>query len=169
MPVVRFVDLPGNARVWTFAATDTLDDAQQRRVLEGTDQFLETWAAHGSPLTCAREWRDGRFLAVGVDGRTENASGCSIDGLFRVFKALQSEGINLLPSASVFWRDRAGVVCSGSRAELAARAKRGEVDGDTPVFDTTVTSADDWRHRFERPAGESWHAGLIGVAVSSSS
>ena len=47
---------------------------------DGVDAFLDQWNAHGSALTCAREWRDDRFLAIGVDQSTAGASGCSASG-----------------------------------------------------------------------------------------
>jgi hypothetical protein len=37
----------------------------------------------------------------------------------------------------------------------------GDVDGETPVFDTTVTTMGEFRARFERPARASWHAELL--------
>jgi hypothetical protein len=37
----------------------------------------------------------------------------------------------------------------------------GDVTADTPVFDTSVILAEDWRARFERRAGEAWTAELI--------
>ncbi|MDF2776045.1 MAG: hypothetical protein K0S86_5546, partial [Geminicoccaceae bacterium] len=40
-------------------------------------------------------------------------------------------------------------------------ARTGELSPDTPVFDTALTTAAEWRERFERPARESWHAELL--------
>jgi hypothetical protein len=48
-----------------------------------------------------------------------------------------------------------------TRAEFEAMARRGDVNGETLVFDTTVTSVRDFRARFEQPARESWHAQLL--------
>ena len=36
-----------------------------------------------------------------------------------------------------------------------------EPDASTTVFDTTVTTAGEYRAHFERTAGESWHAQLL--------
>ena len=30
------------------------------------DAYLLQWKAHGHPLTCARDWREERFLVIGV-------------------------------------------------------------------------------------------------------
>ena len=83
MPIVPFDTLPDSARIWVFASDRELSGASADTLLAAVDEFLAGWRAHGVPLSAAREWRDDRFLAVGVDVTAENASGCSIDGLFQ--------------------------------------------------------------------------------------
>ena len=165
MPLVPFASLPDDARLWVFAAAAPLDDGAEHRLLDAVDRFLDGWAAHGHPLRAAREWRDGRFLAVGVDQSTAGASGCSIDGLYRALRALEPQlGTTLLGGGRVFWRDAQGAVRGAERGDFADLAAR-EPGGDaTPVFDTTVATAGDWRTRFERPLRDSWHAQLLGAA-----
>lgn len=167
MPAVPFDSLPGDARLWVFAAADPLTPEGEAALLDAADAFLAGWAAHGAPLRAARDWRDGRFLAVAVDQRTAGASGCSIDGLFRSFRTLEPTlGTSLVAAGRVYWRDAAGRVAGGDRAALRAAAGAGAVGADTPVFDTTVTTAADWRARFERPLAESWHARVAGVPAA---
>lgn len=162
MPRTSFRALPDDARVWVFAADRPLAPAAADRLLAEVDAFLDRWAAHGQPLTCAREWMEDRFLAIGVDQRDAHASGCSVDGLFRVFKALEPQlGATLLGGGRVLYRDAAGAVQSVTRAEFGARAARGEISGDTRVFDPTVGTAGAWRERFETTAASSWHASLL--------
>jgi hypothetical protein len=163
MPAVPFDTLPDDARLWVFAAAEPLGAEEARRLLDEVDRFLDTWAAHGEPLSAAREWRDDRFLAIAVDQRTAGASGCSIDGLFRRLQALEPAlGTTLLGGASrVYWRAADGRVEASPRAEAKAHATRGAWGADSPVFDVGVTTAGDWRRRFERPARESWHAALL--------
>ncbi len=158
MPIVPFEALPDTARVWIFASEQQLDGAAADTVLAAVDRFLADWRAHGVPLRSARDWRDGRFLAVGVDVTAENASGCSIDGLFRTLQQLSREvGSQLVGGGRMFYRTQAGIEMS-SREEFAQRVKRGEVGRETPVFDTSITDASDWRTRFEAPAGRGWAA-----------
>ena len=167
MPTVPFDALPDDARVWVFAAADPVEGPAADALLARVDEFLSRWAAHGVPLRCARDWRDARFLAVGVDQSVEGASGCSIDGMFRTLQALEPMlGTTLLGGGRVYWRDASGRVQTADRETFAARAMPDGVDagarGVVPVFDTTVTTARDWRARFERPLRESWHAQLVG-------
>lgn len=165
MPIVAVHQLPDDARVWVFGAKEPLSPDAERTLLSAADAFLAEWRAHGAPLDCARDWRDGRFLCIAVDQRTAGASGCSIDGLFRTLRSLESAlGTSLIASGLVYWRTDDGVVASATRPHFAALAANGAVRADTPVFDPTVETLGAWRHEFERPAGSSWHARWLGSA-----
>jgi len=164
MPQVPFDALPDDARVWVFGAADAITPSASDRLLRAVDDFLAQWNAHGSPLLCAREWREGRFLAIGVDQSTAGASGCSIDGLFRTLARLEPElGTSLLGGGRVYYRGDDGRVNAATRKRFSELAREGGIGPDTPTFDTSITTALAWRQEFERPVRESWHAQLIGV------
>jgi hypothetical protein len=162
VPRVEFSALPSSARVWVFGAAAPVTGAARETLLDAVDRHLATWKAHGAPLVCARDWRDDRFLAIAVDEAATGASGCSIDGLYRVLGSLESGlGTSLLDSSAVFWRDADGQVRSGTRPEFRTAATTGAVASSTPVFDTTVDTIGAWRDRFECAAAGSWHARLL--------
>ena len=166
MPLVPLETLPDDARAWVFAADPALDPTRAAQLMTTVDAYLADWKAHGSPLTVGRALTDGRFLTVAVDQHTAGASGCSIDGLFR---ALQGEerglGVSLVAGGRAFWRDATGAVHGGTRDAFADAAAHGGVTRETHVFDATVNTLGDWRTKFERPAGESWHAQLLPVVA----
>ncbi len=160
MSRIAFADLPDDARLWVFGASDPLNADGETDLLASVDAWLERWTAHGQPLTCAREWHLGRFLVIGVDQRSAGASGCSIDALYRVLQQVQSTlNTTFLGGDRVFYRNAEGQLTCVDRQTFATA--RG-VSNATTVFDTAVTSAGDFRARFELPAGESWHASLLG-------
>ena len=162
MPIVPFQTLPDDARLWVFAASDRISGERADPLLTAVDEWLANWKAHGEPLTCARDWREDRFLGVGVDQSTAGASGCSIDALFRVLQDLQGTlGTSLLGGGRVFFRDRDGEIVSTSRTDFAAKAAKGDVGADTVVFDTSVNRVVDYRNRFENRAIDSWHRDLL--------
>jgi hypothetical protein len=155
--------MPDDARVWAFGAAAPVDEIDAAKLLAVVDGYLLQWKAHGQPLTCARDWRDERFLIVAVDQRTEGASGCSIDGLFHALQGHEeSLGTSVVAGGLVFFRDALGLVHALRRDEFERLASIGEVSATTHVFDLTVTTAGDYRKRFEPNAGDSWHAALIG-------
>src|SRR5258707_13326341 len=111
MPVVSFESLPDASRVWVFASAPALPAAAAKTVLSGVDSHLKEWKAHGEPLTVSREWIEDRFLVVAVDQTHTGASGCSIDGLFRVLQQLEnSVHASLVGGGRVYYRDHHGVI-----------------------------------------------------------
>lgn len=158
MTRIPFSELPDDARLWVFGSDRTLSDAEERRLLEAVDRFLEAWNTHGKPLSAAREWRHDRFLLVGVDESTAPPSGCSIDSMVHLLQELEGDlGVTLVDNAPVWFRE-GDEVRRTSRADFLARAREGVVDLDTPVFDNTVTRVGGLRRgKWERPARESWH------------
>ena len=169
MPISDFRSLPSTARVWVFGATAPLAEVARDVLLHAVDDYLARWRAHGVPLVCARDWRDERFLAIAVDEAATGASGCSIDGLFRVLTDIEQQlGATLTDAGMVFWRDAIGHVQSDSRAAFRTHAQTGAVTMTTPVFDTTISTVGAWREQFEQPAQQSWHARLLAPVRSTS-
>ncbi len=158
MPMVPFEVLPDESRLWVFAVERTLVEADQENFLSAVDRFLETWAAHGMPLTCGRDFRRGRFLLVAVDETSVPPSGCSIDAMVGVLKDQERRlGLRILDNTPI-WFVADGEVQRISRPEFSRLAEEGAVGPDTVVFDNTVTRLKDVRAgRWEGPARESWH------------
>jgi hypothetical protein len=159
MPQIAFDALPGDARLWVFAADAPLDSARQRDLLARVDAFLASWNAHGHPLTAGRDLRDGRVLLVAVDERSAPPSGCSIDAMVRVLKDFETEaGVTLTDHARVIWRDSDGDLRTADRPTFARLAREAEVELDTPVLDTTLTRVSELRDgALEVPARSAWH------------
>lgn len=162
MPQIDFSAMPPSARAWVFGAAAPVTGAARDALFAAVDEHLSHWKAHGTPLVCARDWRDDRFLAVAVDEAATGASGCSIDGLFRALTRLEATlGTSMVASGQVFYRDANGEIVRVDRAEFIRTARDGALALTTPVFDTTINTVRGWREQFERPAAESWHAKLM--------
>lgn len=160
--MVDFDTLPATARVWVFGAAAPITGAAREQLLNTVDAHLAQWRAHGVPLLCARAWKDDRFLAIAVDEAATGATGCSIDGMFRVLSSIESQlGTTITGGTNVFWRDASGEVVAADRPAFRAANSAGEVTAETHVFDLTVPSVGEWRNHFERPARDSWHSRLI--------
>jgi hypothetical protein len=159
MPVVPFDQLPGDSRLWVFAADRPLSSVEAEHLLAVVDQFLSHWKAHGAPLTTARDWRYDRFLLAGVDEASAGASGCSIDAMVRQLEQLESAlGVSLLDHGPVLFR-RGNAIERLPRSEFAELARQGAISPETIVFNNTLTRVGDVREgKWETPARASWHA-----------
>ena len=138
-------------------------DAEREALLLGeVDAYLSQWKAHGAPLTTGRDWREHRFLTIAVDTTDAAASGCSIDGLFRVLQGLSGQlGTSLVGGGRVYYRDANGEVACVGRAAFGDLAVQGKITRDVMIFDTTVPTLGVWRERFETPAAGAWPGALI--------
>ncbi len=162
MPITQFDSLPDSSRVWVYGASAELGASAAEALLKHVDQYLEHWAAHGAALVSGRHWSENRFLTIAVDQKREGASGCSIDGLFRTLKGLESEvGAQLVTSGLVYFRDNTGKVQAVTRDAFTDLGSDGKIDGETEVFDTSVVTLGEWRGRFSSRAADSWHGSLM--------
>jgi len=166
MPRIAFDQLPDDARLWIFPVSRPLGPGEEEEMLVRVDAFLDQWAAHGTPLTAGREWRDGRFLLVGVDETSAPPSGCSIDAMARILKELGEErGMTFLDHAPVWFRAD-GEVRGVSRGGFKDLVKAGEVSLETRVFDNSIIRLSHLREgEWEKPAGVSWHRRAFFPAV----
>lgn len=162
MPLVPFETLPDSSRVWVFGSDRPLTEEGTQSLMKAVEEFLTDWKAHGEPLTVGYEWRFGRLLVVGVDQRTAGASGCSIDGLFRVLQGLGPKiGATLVGGGRVYYRDSNGEVQSAERHELKTLAASGAIRDESVIFDTSLTDLGSLRSGFERAARKSWASKLL--------
>jgi hypothetical protein len=159
MPRIPFERLPDDSRLWVFGAERSLSDTERTALLAEVDRFLDDWRAHGTPLTAARDLRDERFLLVAVDQASVPPSGCSIDAMVSVLKGLEGRlRVGLVEHGAIHYRDRSGALRRVDRPGFKRLVETGEVDGDTPVIDTTLTRLGALRAgELERPARATWH------------
>ena len=128
MPQTAIENLPDDARVWAFGISPALDSTKQSRFLQRIDAFLAEWAAHGNPITSARDLIEGSFLVIAGDHAAET-SGCSIDRMFGTLRQLEAElGEQILDPNRVFVRHGDGHVDALTRA--VDPSSKARVDGE---------------------------------------
>lgn len=168
MPVVPFENLPDASRVWIFGSDRPLTEEATTTLLKGVDEHLANWKAHGEPLTVGSQFRDNRFLVIAVDQSTAGATGCSIDGLFRILQGLESTlGASLVGGGKVFYRDNHAAVQSTTRDQIPVLVQSGAITKNTVVFDTSLTDLGAFRSGFEKRAKDSWIRSMLGEVANS--
>src|ERR1700747_1753179 len=114
MPRTDISRLSDDANIWIFPITPALADPDA--MLLRVDAFLDSWAAHNTPVPAARELREGRFLIVAADKDAEK-SGSSIDRLFPLVRTMERElGVSMLDASLVYYRDASGVIREAKRS-----------------------------------------------------
>ena len=159
MTTIKFDSMPDDARLLIFSTARPLTNPERERLLAEADAFVADWSSHREAVAATREWRHDRFLLVAADENVTALSGCSVDKLVRRMKELGEElGIRLVDNDGVYFRGGGGIERAG-RAEFAGLVESGAVNGETIVFNNTVTRLGDLRAgRWELPLRDSWHA-----------
>ncbi|MFN3875743.1 MAG: ABC transporter ATPase [Flavobacteriales bacterium] len=155
-PIRTIGSMPAHARLWVYKAARDLSSAEQKLIRERGHAFTSTWAAHGAPLDACVDVLHGRFVAVAVDERQAQASGCSIDKSVGFIKQLEHDINLMLTDRMVVVFERDGKLWSCRLQELPDLLKEGALSGDTIVFDDLVTTVGELKERFRVPLRSSW-------------
>ena len=154
--------LPDHARVWIFQADRFLTDEETAKLEEAGERFAAQWRAHGKELSAEFGTVDNLFVVMAIDEKMEGASGCSIDTFMLFIQDAEREIGLSLTNRLCF----AGVVDGETKVIRSAEAKTyvdaGSLTGDTPVFDTLVSSLGELRNGWLKPASALWVKRLLG-------
>lgn len=158
-----FPNLPGDSRLWIFAADRQLTPEEVQVVNAAMTEFVKGWKAHGAALEAGFELQHDRFLLIASSNAMADPSGCSIDDMTRTVRDLgQKLGVSFMPGANVFYQAE-DAVRMADRATFKELAKKGLVGQNTTVFNTNLTSVSDLQSgKWQVAAKESWHKQLLG-------
>lgn len=154
-----FPAFPDEAKLWVYALARPLAATERDMVRSRLDTFIRGWNSHGTPVRGAYEIVEDRFVLIAgyVD---DGVSGCSTDSMVRVMKELRADSnIDGFDRSLVFFRDANNTVQALKRPDFQELVSAGQVDAETPVFDTTIQFLGDLRRGgFETTFAKSWHA-----------
>lgn len=143
-------------RVIIYPASRPFTPKESKVITEKLYDFLAGWAAHGKPLSSSFKIEKNQFIVVCVDEEKEAASGCSIDSLGGVMKALDQEF-----QLGLFDRMKASFVDNGEiktvkLQEFRKGLKEGTISRDIEVFDFSKNSYVAFLSDFLLPLKRSW-------------
>lgn len=158
---VPFETLPDEARVWIYPAHRPFSENEKTALEDALTQFLSQWTAHNQTLEAAFDLPYNRFIVLGVNQESVQASGCSIDTSVRFIQEIEKQfDLVLLDKMNVTFRQGA-FLAHKPLNEFVKMAKAHSVSKETIVFNNLVDTVGDYRRFWEIPAGESWHSRFI--------
>ena len=150
--------MPAHARVWVYKSAIPFSATQRAVIEERGAAFAGSWATHGTSLFAAVEMLNDHFVVLTVDERRMMASGCSIDSSVKFIQKLENElGLQLTDRMVVLY-EKDGAISTCRVSEVEEMLKKGEVTGDTIVFDDLVSTKADLDTRFRTPLRNTWMA-----------
>ena len=151
-----FDKLPASARLWVYQANRNLTTDESATVLTALRPALDTWAAHGHPLTASAMVVENRFLLLTVDEGAGLPSGCSIDSSVHTVQAIgQQLGVDFLDRSATY-RASDGSVQGLPLSMIKSAVADGSLKPDTLVFNTLVKTLDEFQTNWRLPASETW-------------
>lgn len=148
-------------RVIIYPASRPFTTKEAKVITEKLFDFLAGWAAHGKPLSSSFKIEKNQFIVVCVDEEKEMASGCSIDALGQIMRAIDQEY-----QLGLFDRMKASFVENGEVKTLKlldfkTKIRSGELSKDIEVFDFSKNTYLDFLSHFLLPFDKSWAASII--------
>jgi len=154
--VIAFDQLPSTARIWIYQANRSLQPNEVALVTDRMATFMEGWRSHGENINVAMKLAYNQFLILAVDEQVNAASGCSIDSSVREVKALgEALQVDFLNKLKVAYLEN-DTVKTVSIPSFKALVARGEVTGDTLIFNNMITTKAALDQQWIIQAKQSW-------------
>ncbi|MGB0424161.1 MAG: ABC transporter ATPase [Flavobacteriales bacterium] len=149
-----------NARVWIYQANRFLTDQEILKVNEATQEFVQSWSAHGNALAAEAHVLYKRFVVFFVDENQAEITGCSIDKSVALINGLGSElGIDFFDRMQILYREN-NQIKEDRMHDFWAKRKAQIVNDQTPVFNNLVKTKGEFDSSWETVFGESWHSSM---------
>ena len=153
---IPFSDIDFQARVWVYQANRELAPEETGIITETLKASLDTWEAHGKPLTASGKIFEHRFIVIAVDERDELPSGCSIDKSVHWLQEIgQRMNIDFF-DRSLAYLDDNGHVQTVPVPKIKQAVINEMIMPSTTIFDNQVATKAQWMNRWKIPASNSW-------------
>jgi hypothetical protein len=155
---IPFSDLDLQARVWIYQANRTLSKDETGVLTETLKSALDTWDAHGKPLTASGKVFENRFVVIGVDERDEMPSGCSIDKSVHWLQQIGSQlHVDFFDRSVAFYNANEEIEAIPV-AKIKQAVAEEMLTPSTIVFNNQVTTKAQWLNKWKAPASHTWLA-----------
>ncbi|HUH34875.1 MAG TPA: hypothetical protein VL022_03505 [Moheibacter sp.] len=155
------MNLSEQSKIWIFQSIRNFNGEELKSIETRLDAFMKEWNAHGDALTAAYAIPYDRFIVVAADETIVPASGCSIDSLTRVIKAIEEEfELGLLNRMLVSYGINDDIITL-PLSEFKEKVRQNEIPAHASVFHNGVGTLAEFEEAWELPLSESWVSVLI--------
>ncbi|TXK71002.1 ABC transporter ATPase [Mesonia sp. HuA40] len=154
---VEFNALADESKIWIYQASRSFTDVELQELEMSLKNFVDNWAAHGTGLKASFLIKYKRFIILGVDAASAQASGCSIDTSVRFIQELETKyAVDLLDKMNVTFK-QGEYLAYKPLIDFKKLVKNKSVSGKTIVFNNLVNIKKELETDWEIPLEESWH------------
>jgi hypothetical protein len=152
-------DFSADSRIWIYQgsrAFTTVEAAQTTSLLQS---FAQSWKSHGTPVKAFGGLFFNQFILLMADETASGVSGCSTDSSVHLVKQIEQQtGIPLFDRLNLaFYSDEQ--IHLIPIAQLPRDLESGAITPESPYFNNTVQTKEEWDTRWLIPLKNSWLAG----------
>ncbi len=155
--LVEFNTLADTSKVWIYQANKEFTKAQQDKIADILDDFVDFWTHHGDDLKASYKIIYNHFIVLAIDENYNSISGCSIDASTNVMQQIESKfNVELLNKMNTAFKDGENINIV-SLADFQKYIELNKINSDTVVFNNMVTTKKSFETDWEVKANQSWH------------
>lgn len=141
---------------WIYSLSEVLSAAQNETLNARFQAFVQNWKSHGTPIKGSIAIHYQRFVIVQSDKEEERPSGCSIDSMRKSVESILGEfGLSYTDASLIYYRNQANEIVSTHFKNIPNLIASSELNGNTVVFDNTLSSSDDLS-KWEVELAQTW-------------
>lgn len=150
-------DFSSDSPLWIFAVDRVFNENESAEVEQKIGDFTANWLSHGQKVKSFGKLFFNRFIVLAADSSSALPGGCSIDSSVRFIKSIETDfGVGLFDRMLVFWIHENDEIYSTKYSKLSGLLDSGGFTLDTPIFDMTVRTVDEFIASWIKPASQSW-------------
>ncbi len=155
---MEYEKLANHSRVWVYQANRFLTNNESNEIKKIGEEFIASWATHGTALNASFTIKNNLFLIFLVDEAQVKASGCSIDSSVGLIKQIEKQyNLDLFDRLSVAYENEGNIeIAKMSKFEELVKAN--QVNEETIVYNNLVGTKSDLESNWRVAAKNSWHA-----------
>jgi hypothetical protein len=150
------IDFAGDSRVWIYQASRLFTMSEALAIEEMLEQFVKSWASHGTPVKGYGNLFYGQFIVLMADESATGVSGCSTDSSVRLIKEIEKHfGVAMFDRLNLAFlvKDKVQMV---PMAQVPYALENKFLNGESLYFNNTVSTKDELQQNWIVPMKDSW-------------
>lgn len=155
---MEYEKLANHSRVWVYQANRFLNKSEINEIKKLGNDFIDSWATHGTALNASFTIKNDLFLIFLVDEAQVKASGCSIDSSVGFIKQIEKQyNLDLFDRLSVAY-EKNGEIKLAKIKQFEDLVQSNQIDSETIVYNNLVGTKSDLENSWRTAVKNSWHA-----------
>lgn len=155
------MNLPETSKIWIYQSSRNFNAEEINAIETSLEKFMEEWNAHGAAMTAAYALPYERFIVIAADETRVPASGCSVDSLTQMLKALEDKYQFGFFNHMMVSYGIEEEIFTIPLSEFKQKVRNNEIPMHASIFHNGITNLKDFEEAWELPLDQSWVSALL--------